>query len=142
MVDKTPISDDYLLAVADFCLSHKALMDACDNGDYEGIPELAADLEEKKETLLAEKEKQGFTDGLSFIEDNTYIGFKVINGRFIGDDVAAYQYGCECATNFRKGVYPNVFYELALYLLYNIDIEAARRSLKGNSGRQGRQRAA
>ena len=31
-------------------------MTACDNGDYEGIPELAADLEEKKETLIDNKE--------------------------------------------------------------------------------------
>lgn len=131
-----------MYAVGCFVKSHKALLDACEERRLEDIPELASILEEDKIALLEEKERQGYTDGLSFLEDNTYIGFKVVNGRFIGDDISAYKYGCECAANFRKGAYANVFYELALFILVNVDVEKARRSLHGNTRERGRQRAA
>ncbi len=139
---KTPIDESYMVAVANFVESHKALLDACDDNRVDDIPALTEHLEEDTKTLLEEKERQGFEDGLSFIEDNTFEGFKIVNGRLIGDEVSAYQYGCECAAGFRRGAFANVFYELALFILYNVDRVRVRSILYGNETVQGRTRAA
>ena len=51
--------------------------------------ELAA-LALEKEELLKAKEAVGFTDGLSFLEDNSFAGFKMENGILKGDKKLIY----------------------------------------------------
>ncbi len=142
MVVTTPISEDYMYAVATFIKSHKSLMDACEHKQYDKIPRLSSKLERAKNALLDEKERQGYDDGLSFLENNSFAGFRIQNGRFIGDDVSAYKLGCEFAAGFRNGTHENIYYEVALFILYNVDVEKARDVLHGDNSKQIRSRAA
>lgn len=52
----------------------------------EDIKTLIKRVQETKGVLLNQKERLGFTDGLSFLENNRFDGFEVKNGRFIDFD--------------------------------------------------------
>lgn len=53
--------------------------------DKEEIVYAATMLKKYKQFLLIDKDFLGFTDGLSFMEDNRFFGFEIVNGKFSGN---------------------------------------------------------
>lgn len=65
--------------------------------------------------LLKRKEALGFHDGLDFLENNSFLGFKVIDGVFQGDKSAVGKVICPWLTGF-PGKANHYQYEVSNYI--------------------------
>ena len=124
------VSNEYKYALTKLVKSYKVLLDACDNKDAEHIPSLVSDFNQWKEELISEKERHGFTPDIAFLNDQSYIGFRIANGRIIGDQVEAYISASKWAEQFNAGASAEIFYDLSVFIFFNVDYTYVEEQLK------------
>ena len=82
----------YKDAVFHFCAYSALAVEAAKRVQEKGRKQDAKELsftvmmaDSYKDYVLASKEEMGFTDGLAFTENNRFLGFELLDGKFSGD---------------------------------------------------------
>lgn len=113
---------DYQNILSAFCQTVAKLARITENVDAgecvkcEEVNELKVKLIDERKSLLLIKEKLGYGGGLSFLEDNNFVGFSIKDGMLIGDRNKVEEVIMKWL-NFDENSQSQYKYEVANYIL-------------------------
>lgn len=118
---------DYIQKTIDYCRKYAefvALKDKVENGEMirlskDEMEQMIAELSLFRDEFLAEQKRMGYTSGENFLKNNSFRGFRILNGQLFGQSDCFYRIIFPWMRDYYTGESDNHFrFEIATLLYW------------------------